>query len=181
MKKKTVPVTDHTKAILVGLAYVIGFTTAYIAFELNDYSSSYVVKENYQTESRVVQQASAYGAVRTITNSEGLFVASDEGERIISAATNEDDLEFGFHKEIVSTSVSQDGTMVHYCATMDDTDSCYHFVYVISEDVVHPVRDKDRLLVTSSMVAKESNWLTDNRLSIGGTLSQDSTTPWLMP
>ncbi len=181
MKKKTVPVTDHTKAILVALAYLIGFTTAYIAFELNDVSPSYAVNENSQTESRVVQQASAYGAVRAVTTPEGLFVANGEGERIISAAAEEDDLEFGFHKEIVSASVSQDGTMVHYCATMDDSDSCYHFVYVVSEDMVHPVRSGDELVVTSSSVAKSSVWLSDNHLNIGGTLSLSITTPWLMP
>lgn len=181
MKKKTVPVTDHTKAILVGLAYLIGFTTAYIAFELNDVSPSYAVKDNGVTESRVIQQASAYGAVRAVTTPEGLFVASQDGQRIISAAAGGEDLEFGFHKEIVSASVSHDAAMVHYCATMDDSDSCYHFVYVVSEDVVHPVRSDDEVVVTSSAVAKSSTWLSNNLLSIGGVFSLSGTSPWLMP
>ncbi len=181
MKKKTVPVTDHTKAILIGLAYLIGFTTAYIAFELNDVSPKYFEEDNSQSEGRVVQQASAYGAVETIVTDEGLFVTNGERQRIISAKGSEEDLEFGFHREVVSSSVSLDGTMVHYCASMDDSDSCYHFIYVVSEDMVYPVKNKENLVMSDNAVAKSSFWLPDNTLSIGGVLSLSSSTPWLMP
>ena len=181
MKKNTVTVADHSKAILVGLAYVIGFTTSYIAFELNDVSPRYEVQGSTETQARVIQQASAYGAIKILTTDEGLFIKSDEGERIISATADADDLEFGFHKEIVSASVSSDGTMVHYCAIMDDSDSCYHFIYVISDDIVHPVRSEGELVVTEKNVAELSTWLPDNRLNVGGTMSQSTATPWLMP
>lgn len=181
MKKKTAPVTDHTKAILIALAYLIGFTTAYIAFQLNDVSPSYAQKDTRAVENKIVQQASAYGAVKAVTTSEGLFVSSDGEERIISATADGEDLEFGFHREIISSSVSPDGSMVYYSATMDESDSCYHFVYVVGEDMVYPVRSGDDLLVTPSATAQTSVWLSNNLLSIEGAKSVDANTPWLMP
>jgi len=181
MKKKIIPINDHSKAIIVGLAYLIGFTTAYIAFGINESKVHSVVKSNYESRHSVVNQAAAFGAAKTFANEEGLFIRNGEEERIISATSDGEELEFGFHKEIVTTSMSMDQSMVHYCATMDDSEECYNFVYVVSEDVVYPVRDSNGVVVTSMDEAQTSAWLPGNLLSINGEVSLSTTNPWLMP
>lgn len=181
MKKKIIPIDDHSKAIIVGLAYLIGFTTAYIAFELNDVKYKHAGNYSYVHTNKVIQQASAYGVTRAVVNEEGLFVVNDEGERIISAASSKTDLDFGFHRKIVANSMTKDQTMLHYCANMDDTEDCYHFVYVVSKDMVYPVRGSDGFIVTTDEEAKDALWLPNNTLQISDMSPVDPSTPWLMP
>lgn len=168
------PSVDHVPAILVALAYLIGFVTSYIAFELND--RTYV--PHTLDQAPVTQQAVVYEAVRTVTTDEGFFVTENGQERIISAAQLEGELTPGYHRAIAASSVSPDGEFVYYCAVMDRADSCLPFVYSRSEDVVHSVSDVNGRMEIGLVSAREASWNANGSLTIDGRVSIDTARPW---
>lgn len=175
IKPAVVKPADHTHAMLVALAYLIGFVTAYIAFALNDHSYNEKPKERL-----IAQEAVAYSPVRAVTTEDGLFMVNDGQQRVISAQLDEGELSFGYHRGIASASVSSDGSMIHYCAVMSDVNTCSHFVYVLSEDRVYPVSNEGTQLITSESVADAVRWASGNRLMIGDYFSVSEETPWMV-
>jgi hypothetical protein len=171
--------TGHEKAALIALAYMVGFITAYIAFSLGAPETDRTHFAKSPTNTIGIQQASASSAVSAVSNDDGLFVINDGVERIVSARTDLEEYEPGYHRRIATVEVSAAGDFVHYCALMSSSDDlCSHFVYSVDEDVVYRVRTSDQSLDTSVAEAKTAKWSTDNFLTIGTLSSLDATTPW---
>lgn len=175
-KKVSTPASDHTHAILVALAYLIGFITAYIAFGLSQtgyHKSKPMVKDQHYG-------ASAYSSVKAVTTDEGLFMSSQDQERIISAKSEGEVLKLGYHRNIVAVSVSMDGEYIYYCAEMNEEGSCHHFVYVKADDMVYSVVKDGQPLVTDNGFSQNVMWRKSNALQIGNLLSSDTTKPWFV-
>ncbi len=175
---------ENEKAILISLAYLIGFLTAYIAFSLNGGTT---VEHQRLAEHRPYalagseQVAAASGRVGIHNDDEGLFVVNHGRERIISAKMNASEYEPGFHRGIASTAVSGDDNFVHYCAMMTvSDDQCSHFVYVVDEDKVYRVSHAGAPLITSTNEAMNAAWSDINLLSVGDRVSVNAATPWIL-
>lgn len=175
-KKVSTTKSDHTHAILVVLAYLIGFITAYIGFGL-DYNINHKSKTVVGNQN---QGASAYSSVKAVTTDEGLFMSNGDTERIISARSEKTDLSLGYHRDIVATSVSMYGDYIYYCAEMNDEELCHHFIYVKKEDKVYPIMKSGNALVTDSYLSQNVLWLKNNTLQIDQLISIDKTKPWLV-
>ncbi len=177
------PRSNNEKAILISLAYLIGFLTAYIAFFLNapvDQQQNWI---HYDRPVSVtgISQVAASGGVRAVANEEGLFVVNNGVERIISVKRDAGQYELGFHRDVVSTAVSVDDNFVHYCSVMTAADGeCSNFVYVVDEDKVYRVSDPAGPLNTSVPVARSAKWTSTNLLTIGERSSVNAATPWVL-
>ncbi len=156
----------NEQIILVVLAYVIGFTTAFIAFSLDNKKEHINFVEAVDVK-RVANVAQA-SSVSILNNEEGLFVSKDGEERILSGKVLGVSTEDGFHTGIASTNISPDGLYVHYCAEMDEGDnSCVNFIYSVAEDKVFKL-SFDQDLSVSSDTNQNVFWLSSNTLSISG-------------
>lgn len=183
-KKKRSFVQEHEQALLVALAYLIGFTTAYIGFALNDsgdkrYKIATPTSDTHEVLG--INQAAASNTIRAVTTDEGLFVMKDETERILSSQIEATEYQPGQHQTIVTTTISPAGDYVHYCAEVASSEAgtCSHFVYSVADDTVYRVLSNDVPLGTSASVAKETAWR-GNNLSIGIYVSSNASTPWLV-
>ncbi len=172
----SIPTVDHTQAILVALAYLIGFITSYIAFELND--RVYVAKPIDSVPT--TQQAVAYGAVKAVATEEGLFVSADGHERIVSATLEEGELSLGYHRAIAVAEVSPDGEFLFYCAIMDDPSVCVPFVYSRQDDTVYLVTGAEGSLEVDVASAGRSGWSSNGALSLDGMMSISPSRPWMV-
>ena len=159
----------NEKVALVFFSYIIGFTTAFIAFAINDndYSKNYVANPKTQPESvnggDKVQQNNS--AIEVVEKPEGLFILNNGNERVLSAAASNGVSGEGFHTEIFSASVSSDGQYVHFCASLvGEPGLCTNFVYSIMDDLVYRVTVMEEVLKTTPEEAKEIAWVNENTL-----------------
>lgn len=164
----------HEQAILIGLSYVIGFTTAFIALSFvgndngfNEAKQTVISK----TERAIVPMArGAVGGqgVRAVTNNEGLFMLKDGQERIISAASKEANAaQDGYHSQIVTTAVSPSGQYIYYCAILQaDARECSHFVYLVEDDMVKLVKKEGQPFASTAEEALFVSWTSDDSLHI---------------
>lgn len=166
------------QALIIVLSYVIGFSTAFIAFNLTDVQeksnnakngpiSNSSAETNHKIEKVVTDTK-----VKTMINNEGLFVVHDGKERIISAKANSsDDLGDGYHKDVSASMVSPDGSYVYYCAEAgSDDESCSCFIYSLADDAVYKIIIDGKQLVTSKKESLFVSWLPDNSLKISDQL-----------
>lgn len=161
----------HEQALLVALAYVIGFTTAFIAFALNveDYRADKSPRTPKETR---VQRAAASQPVQVVDREEGLFMVKDGRERILSAKATQGNSGDGFHDIVAHASVSPGGGYIHYCAEVSlSPGSCRHFVYSVAEDIVYKVKDQGVPLATANSEAASAAWTADEALGFGGRLA----------
>ena len=164
----------HEKALIVVLAYIIGFTTAFIGFGLPGQQNlttddSLVVLEDFTSK----PIASAY------VDEMGLFAKTQQGSVIISAQdqtlTEEKN---GYHYDIHLATVSPNGEFIHYCQqSLEVPTDCVHYVYVASEHEVWPVTIAGEHLVSTDTEVRNS-WNSDSTLTIAGTTSVSPSTPW---
>ena len=173
---------SHEKAMLIGLAYLIGFVTAYIAFAVNASHIAPVMSDTKNhTPTIVNNRAAASEAIKAIANDEGLFVMNGEVERIISAKVDDASTGPGYHRQISAVTVSGSGEFVHYCALMNDTDDvCSNFVYSVDADTVYRVSNSDGPIDTSTQEASDAHWNEAGLLVIGERASVSAETPWVL-
>lgn len=181
--------TRHEKALIVLTSYVIGFTTAFIAFgitnmgnkgeENKDYASSKGQYENID----YTQEHKNIAAIGS--DDEGLFVTVGGYNRIISgkmpaleasaiASLRGPGYAFEHHGAVVS----KNGWLAFYCEQeKEDSVDCLPYVYSLYDDSVHPVTlDGQQVYLDSTKLT--SDWSTDNYLIIDGYYSDSIETPW---
>lgn len=160
----------HEKAILIALAYIIGFITAFIAFGL-DYSQ----KIEYKHQAMV----SAAVSTKAVEKDDGLYVVTDEVDRILSAKTENQVAKEGFHKSIITAQVSPTGRYIHYCSQVDMSENfCLNYVYDLNSDSIYRVKTATGEHVASLVTAKGESWIGDNTLLIEKMRSVSEKTPW---
>ncbi len=179
----------HEKIFIVLLAYIIGFTTAFIAYGLN-YT---IVDDNVyaqinttpiadvQNTDPIVQvnnTQSASALTATLTE-EGLFAVLNGKQRVISANVKDSaSNEHGFHVAIATVEVSPDNRFIYFCEQRSlNANECHSYIYALETDSVHIVQttaDEDVVASTEKKVV----WLTDSRLIVDGYVSESNETPW---
>lgn len=167
----------NEKITLVFLAYVIGFTTALIIFAMDDGDQDtnelYVANDS---EITVNAEETEPQQLEVLNKEEGLFIAKNGQERILSVTASGDASEDGFHTEIVTYSVSPSGGYVHYCAKLvESEEACTNFVYSVSEDVVYKVKFEGELMESNLVAAGNISWNNQDSLSFPeGVANQES-------
>lgn len=141
---------NHQQALLVVLSYIIGFITAFIMFGLGD--SGKVVVEKYSEQGPRGPYSVIAPKPRLLTeNEEGLFVEVDGEQQIISAQTDSDKAELGFHVSIIHSVMSPSLKYAYYCAQMEtDSDECQNFIYSVDEHKIYPIKNSTGDVSTNS-------------------------------
>ena len=180
--------TRHEKTAILIAAYVIGFTTAFIAFGVNkmhDDTAQTVVAQNTFTK-----EPTSYKDVHKNISSvgfddSGFYVTVGGYNRILSAkrktlAANvvQSAAISGFYTNIHGAEISPDGWFVFFCEETDSaTSQCDPYVYSLFDDTVYP------LIAGVETISLESRtfsigWSSNNTLTINGVASIDNKTPW---
>ena len=180
--------TRHEKIIIAIAAYVIGFSTAFIAFGVNqvnktapsDFSNAYISPVSAQTPVHHMETTVSLAE-------EGLFAISQERKRILSANRNYLEAnvvealgETGLHYAIIDAEVSPNGKFIYFCeqlTSLDDT--CGAFVYSVGADTIYEVSlDSERF--RPIVADHESVWNEGNLLLTEGAVSVNADVPWVM-
>lgn len=170
----------HEKAILVSLAYLIGFITAFIAFAINDADQATPAASGKPVADKMEYQAMENrSGIEAVIKDDGLFMKNGDKERILSAHMKLDKSEDGYHDSIASTSVSPDGNFIFYCAVLlAGDDDCMSYVYSVAEDTVYKVSDGEKKILVPIEKATDISWSGDDRLQMEGMASVSAATPW---
>ena len=175
----------HRQALIVALSYVIGFTTAFIAFGIDNFShdidkkyhkaSSPASSQNFKTDSQAER-------VSISVREDGLYAVISDRERILSAQTASVlDAKPGWHHEVIKTEASPNGQFIYYCVQVSvENGECENFVFVVSEDIAYRVSRADGEAMSSDINSLVAGWTNDNLLIINSYISADKSRPWRM-
>jgi hypothetical protein len=152
--------THNEKAVLILCTYVIGFTTAYIAFGVNATSTDF---------SQTVNTATVYESqVATVDAVEPAYEA-ELPPSVDSVAS-----------PVVSDQVlSPDGTMAFYCEEGTTAGVCVPFVLDLKTNVSN-VLTIDGEMVTFNTVDAVFSWNDDGTLQGPGLVSASADEPWVL-
>ena len=134
----------HERAIVLVLAYVIGFTTAFIAFGVASDSATTGVAYNAASTQNAAAVMTAVPKPLITTDDvglddRGLYVVRD-GEEYFASLRLPTDVEpkTGYHVSVDYLSLSNDGRLLYYCAQESfDQEGCTEFVYEVAN---HSIR-----------------------------------------
>lgn len=172
---------EHREAIIVGLAYIIGFTTAFIAFGL-DGTGKHKSKAKYHRELPVEQTVAERGEkqIGIAIREEGLYALLSDKDRIISAqGASLINAKPGWHHQVIKTEVSPNNSYIYYCVQLVSSSSdCANFVYEVEADVVHKVSRADGEQVLSPIQGLVAGWTSDGLLTINDFVSAARQMPW---
>lgn len=178
--------TRNEKVMILLAAYVIGFTTAYIAYGINLAGMQDALPVAYtNTMTASVAQAVPAPAVESTyeVTTDGLEVVVD-GERFLVSAhvsTVPEDMvaDFGYqgiHDRVEGMSLSQSGEYLYYCEYAPGAEGCAPFLYNTLTQVVHPVSVYGNAdPVFQSQLAFEGDFLLSDEL-----VSINVIEPWLL-
>lgn len=196
--------TRHERVILLLLAYTIGFTAAYIWLELGDDTpTSSVVAKNYPVQVVATQDddkavplsAAANAGVETRSTAGAYYSLYKNGELrlftptdpvLLSVSIDSEDAQAanlsvdlaGIHADVPAHQISPDGKYVYFCEVDDESLSCQHYVYDVTEKMLHALSVVGGNLekLGGEAVAHWQNGI----LYLGNFHSTTSDTPWLL-
>lgn len=185
--------TRHERVALVILAYVVGFTSAFIAFGVSNLNEAKVVyqsvaefevDEEYVAENTIgsVMGASAVmaqyeGGMLTATIGEERYVLSID-EDIIPAEERLAFVEQGLHVVPPPYVVSPTGKFIYFCEqSSEGAGECQAFVFDVENNVINFVTESGEKLVVSGGAAAAATWQGDI-LHLDGRTSLEATAPW---
>ncbi len=193
--------TKHEKAVIIIVAYIIGFTSCFIAFGITGVMKPVTVPdmmmpvavtpEGYEgpkeNPPENMEDAVVASAASTASYEDGKLYATVKGERyVLSLHTDvmktenvEGFATQGIHANLPTYSTSPDGRFVHFCEQQTDEDACSHFLFDADRNVIQPMSVDGERLITSAAVAVSSAWNGD-MLAIGTYTSASSEAPWKM-
>lgn len=189
----------HEKAALTAVAYVIGFTAAYILFgNFNSTSTPAFVLPVDNSAAAVITATEAAPAAEEpaevvatpdflVSYNAGKLEVSVNGEvKLLSynPATAELDsaaeLTQGTHVGEVEYSVSKDNKFVFFCEQyVEAEDVCAGFVYDVAADKIFPVTKSGVVAIISNKSASNAIF-TAVGLKIGSNYSANPSAPWVM-
>lgn len=179
----------HERITLVVLAYVIGFSTAYIAFALQSPNNDYynITTSTIAHTPAIKPMEEVYAArttsldtISTTEKEDGFYALIEGKERILSAALiNSMQPRSGFHHKIIEPSVSLSGMYIHYCVQPSAASStCVHHIYDVTTDIVHIMTVADEPVETLIADRIIPLWLQDDTLRLSDYISVAPNTPW---
>lgn len=140
--------TRNEKVLIIICSYVIGFTTAYIAYGIVQSTESGVLADTAGTFAASAISAPALPTAEPISYEvadDGLYLIKDSEELLISAnagsLSEEEVADFegqGVHSEVANVTLTDDGKYLYFCETFPGQDTCTPFVYSVDEEVVRP-------------------------------------------
>lgn len=181
--------TRHEKIAIIIAAYIIGFTTAFIAFGVNQPKNPIeplqVTARNQQVDTK---ESLASNVITSVGYSnEGLFAVTAGYERLLSAKASTLGASAiasggtsGYYFKIIDAEASRDGRFVYFCEQLtQDSKTCDPYVYAIEDDSLHPVKADD-VKYQSPVATHESAWSDANELVLNGMISSEKDSPWLL-
>jgi hypothetical protein len=191
--------TKHEKAVLVVIAYIIGFTSSFIAFGvMEQYQAPAVLEttetwpEGYMPPTEQPPLDEAVSTEESPTNSmavyeEGKLYATVAGERYVLSLSNdimdvtnvEGFATQGIHENIPTFSASNDSRFVHFCEQQTEADACTHFIFDAGRNVIQPVSLNGQSFITTISEALSTVWNNDT-LTIANYASVSEAEPWKM-
>lgn len=178
--------TRHEKVVLIIAAYVIGFTTAFIAFGLAKmHAESQVIFLSTETSHTAYAEEVNTMLASVAVSDEGLYLITEDGERLIAANrsvlgedANLSAVEPGYYYEIVDAEASRDGRFVYYCEQLtQEAANCDPYVYALESDSLYRVK-LDGQTLYPIIENHESMWAGNSTLMINGAVSNDENKPW---
>ncbi|MFT5037294.1 MAG: hypothetical protein ACI9VM_000873 [Candidatus Azotimanducaceae bacterium] len=170
----------HERIILVLLGYVIGFTTAFIAFSL---APNIILDSDVASfgDGVTTQYASA-SEPNTITFEEtGLYVVKN-GQQIIVSGKLQDGIDPGpgFHVSVSFSQISPSGDYIYYCEQeTTSSETCNQYVYNADTHTAHPLKHNGANL-TASISGSGFSWNSKNILTNNKLKSISSNKPWML-
>ena len=176
----------HERAMTVVASYVIGFTSAYIAFGATQTPlATPIITE---TPPAVATKAEVKHATLRVEEA-GLVVVTEDRERLLSArkssalaanalgaVTNQP----GFAERLVEAELSRDGSFVYFCEVLDySSDTCDAYVYDVALDTVYPVQLGAEVYRPSADLHR-SIWTEAGYLVVDQYRSISTEKPWLL-
>lgn len=172
-------IEEHEHALLVALAYVIGFTTAFISFHLAEQSRDSYGMDFVGSDYHFLSDEGPKAEI--LVKDGSLFVTKEGKERVLSAKTDGMQAEDGFHLRIITASVSPNNDFVYYCVQIrEGSDKCMNYVYSLQNDEVYRVKNGNEQVVSISEETEDFGWQSDGSLRLGALRSGSDSKPWLL-
>ncbi len=199
--------TKHEKIVLVILAYVIGLTSGFIGFGINDhyqYGSQRVMGDMDMMEyfdeepsstlpatgragyvSPTTQPPEANTVEADVVYEDGQLLAmTNEGPVVLSVDVEQlgDSIPEalavqGYHTEPPIFLASPEGKYVYFCEQHLGVDECTNFLFNINDVSIQYVQIEKRKFVSPTSQAASAYWALDG-LHIGKYTSESVETPW---
>ncbi len=190
--------TIHEKAVLVLMAYFIGFLTAFIWLTPQPAVDSFVTYIPDETMTASLVSATALKATESVTEGQtekpavsyhdGVLEVSVFGSTkvlslnpdITGHVTDNDFLVQGTHVGNLVYTVSGSEEFVFFCEQKKlDAKTCSPFIFDALSDTIHPVTfNGDKIELLSSAVENVA-W-NNNILQVENEVSKDTLKPWLL-
>lgn len=186
--------TKNERALVIVLAYVIGFVTAAMWFGFAVVEHGEVVTTQYDEVSSVLTKtstavpvASAAEGETTVMYIDGrlqllvhdqpviLSVSSDqvepmEVEQIVTPQGQ------GVHNSLAAFTLNESKQYLFFCES-NEAGSCDAYVYDVEENLIHPIRFDGKLTEVANSQASTAEWL-DSQLVLG--VYHSTGEPWLL-
>lgn len=167
--------TRHERVVTVLSAYIIGFTTAFIAFGVTQIEEAvnFVYVPVPSQTAAVIDALPADDQPAALSNqpvylTEAGLVYNDNGsETLISAFGESGDID-GVHQSIFEFSLSPDGQFLYFCEVpAAAVEACKPFVYDTNEGAVYPVTEGGERIALP-LTATELTWDKTGLVAISG-------------
>lgn len=166
--------TRNERVALLVTAYVIGFTTAFIAYGLTQNVNPSIVDATNltsNTQTAIVATATPTTEPETYypklrTDSTGLYLDTADQKQILLAyqATEETASQPGVYYKVIGAALSPNKEYVYFCEQRSpEAETCIPYVYSILEDVVYPVRTNAEDM-NYSIQSHNIGWSDENEL-----------------
>jgi hypothetical protein len=178
--------TRHEKIALIVIAYVIGFTSAFIAFGVNKINSETTIIQVDNAQAMQIDSSDTHHSGLSVgIGEEGLFVITKDKERILSANKNLLEASViasgptpGFFYNIIEAEASRDGNFVYFCEQlMEEDPHCDPYVYSVVNDVLYRVLFEGEE-IKPLILSHDSTWTDESTLTLNGAVSQTPEEPW---
>jgi len=188
--------TKHEKTVIIILAYIIGFTSCFIAFGVSPimYSEFEPIQPLIDETNFYMEETLPVETTTTPTNltdneivsyADGRLYAMAGGSRYVlsfDATLIEDGVkdsfsEQGMHISPPSFVASPDGKFVFFCETQTTDDSCLALIFDTTANVIQFLNHNGSKVTVTTETAAAAMW-SNGSLSLGQYLSVSNTEPW---
>lgn len=170
----------NEKVMLVILAYIIGFQTAYIAFGLTDDRRS-VAPGDFSPAASIEKTTNTSKESLSVSElSDGLYATLGNQERLLSAQViGTTKSRPGFHNAVISSSVSPNKKFIHYCVQeTESSKTCSHYIYELAADTTYRVETEGGSNVDTDFTSASAIWDNAGLFLVGNFISYNSEKPW---
>ncbi len=181
--------TRHERITLVVAAYIIGFTTAFIAFGVNQIgggeSTNVISYNSVNTAEKVTTRPDSVASIRV--EKDGLVVVAEGLQRLLSARKSAFSASVissspapGFAERLVEAELSRNNKFVYFCEQLDmESETCDPYVYSLENDTVYSVTLNGEKYFPA-IGGHSSAWSPVGYLSINEYTSASPDTPWIL-